>query len=49
MTYIFAHKNSSVVLTISAESFIDAEYELTYLVNDIYAWRCDNEEGEHEN
>ena len=47
-TYNFYHKNSSALLTLSAETFDEAEKELTNLLKDTYGWRVEDEEGESE-
>lgn len=47
-TFLFYEKNSSCVLTMSADNFEEAveELELTVIAPD--GWRCDNPEGEDE-
>lgn len=47
-TYIFYQKNSSAVMTISSNSFEEAEEELFSLVKEAYGWRCDDINGEEE-
>jgi len=47
-TFVFYQKNSSLVLTLSAPSFEQAETALWAGVRDTYGWRCDNEDGEDE-
>lgn len=44
--YVFIHKNSSAVLTLTAVNFTDAEENLHDLVEDSESWRVDDEEGE---
>jgi hypothetical protein len=45
-TFTFYQKNSSAILTITSNSFEDAEKELKETVDSSYGWRCDNEDGE---
>jgi hypothetical protein len=45
-TFNFYHKNSSANLTLSAETFKEAEQDLADHVSDTYGWRCDDEEEE---
>tara|TARA_R110000772_G_scaffold6250_2_gene21917 strand:- start:1798 stop:1953 length:156 start_codon:yes stop_codon:yes gene_type:complete len=45
-TFNFYQKNSSATLSLSAETFEEAEQDLGDHVSDTYGWRCDNEEGE---
>lgn len=47
-TFLFYHKNSSAVLTLSANNFDEAEEVLADVVKDIDAWRCEDEDGEDE-
>ena len=47
-TFVFAEKNSSAVIVLSAESFLMAHMMMQQLVKDVDAWRCDDEEGEEE-
>lgn len=47
-TFIFYQKNSSVVISLTAETFKKAEKELFDTVQSTYGWRCDNTEGEEE-
>lgn len=48
LTFVFYHKNTSAVMTLSAVNFTDAEENLHDLVDDYTEWRCDNEDGEKE-
>jgi len=45
-TFIFYQKNSSMVISVSAPTFDEAETELFATVNSTYGWRCDDVEGE---
>jgi len=45
-TFIFYHKNSSAVMTLTTNTFEDAQEELKNTVQDTWGWRCDNEDGE---
>lgn len=47
-TFNFYHKNLPMYMSISAETFRDAEVMLEEMIVDMYGWRCDNEEGEGE-
>ena len=47
-TFHFYNKNSSVNVTLSADSFEEAEEILFDHVKDNYGWRVDDEEGEDE-
>jgi hypothetical protein len=45
-TYTFYQKNCSAIMTLNAQTFDEAEDELSYIVKDMYGWRCDDEDGE---
>lgn len=45
-TYIFNNKNQPITITISANSFEEAEEILFSIVNSDYGWRFDSEEDE---
>lgn len=45
-TFTFYQKNGSACLTLSAETFEEAEEELKEIVKDSYSWRVENENGE---
>jgi len=47
-TFHFYQKNSSVCVTLSADSFEEAEKELFETVKDNYGWRVNDEEGDEE-
>jgi hypothetical protein len=47
-TFNFYQKNSSATVSLSADSFKEAEQELFNLVKDDYGWRVDDEDGEDE-
>lgn len=47
-TFVFIHKNTSAVLTFSAEDFTDAEEILDMMVIESSLWRVENEEGTDE-
>jgi hypothetical protein len=47
-TFIFIHKNSSAIVTLSAPTYKEAEAELFELVKDNYGWRVEDEDGEDE-
>jgi hypothetical protein len=49
ITYVFYHKNSSAVMTLSSVCFDNASMDLHDLVEDSEAWRCDDEDGIKEN
>jgi len=44
-TFNFIHKNSSAVITVSADDFVDAEEQLEELVKESWEWSIENEEG----
>ena len=44
--FTFYQKNSSAILTLSADTLEEAEKELKEIVEDDYGWRVDDEEGE---
>jgi hypothetical protein len=44
-TFNFYQKNSSATVSLSADSFKEAEQELFNLVKDDYGWRVDDEDG----
>ena len=46
--FVFIQKNSSAVLTLSAEDLHKALIELEILVKNSINWKIDNEEGEDE-
>lgn len=48
-TFNFIHKDSSAVLTVSADDFINAEEQLEELVKETWNWRIENEKGINEN
>lgn len=45
-TFIFYQKNSSAILTLSANTFEEAEEELKEIVKSTYGWRVEDEKGE---
>lgn len=45
-TFNFYQKNSSATVSLSANSFEEAEQELFNIVKDDYGWRVDDEDGE---
>ena len=45
-TFIFIQKNSSVIVTLSAPNFEEAEKVLFDTVKDNYGWRVEDEDGE---
>lgn len=45
-TYTFYQKNSSAILTLTANTFEEAEEELKEIVKSTYGWRVEDEEGE---
>ena len=47
-TFVFIQKNSSVVVSLSAESFEEAEKLLFETVISDYGWKVENEEGEEQ-
>lgn len=47
-TFIFIHKHSSAIMTISAPTFKEAEEELFSLLKSDYGWYVEDEEGEEE-
>lgn len=47
-TFHFCQKNSSVIVTLSATDFEEAEQELFNTVKDDYGWRVEDEDGEDE-
>jgi hypothetical protein len=46
--FTFVHKNTSVVITLSAEDFHEAENKLEQVVKNTWEFRVENEEGELE-
>lgn len=48
LTFIFPHKNTSAVITISAIDFDDAHEQLEDIVKDVNEFRCENYEGTSE-
>ncbi len=46
-TFTFVHKQSSVVITLSATDFHEAENQLEQVVKDTWEFRVENEEGEY--
>lgn len=47
-TFIFIQKNNSVVVSLSAESFEEAEKLLFETVVSDYGWKVENEDGEEQ-
>lgn len=47
-TYIFMHKNSSVVITLSDVCFDNAGMQLHDLGLDVESFRCENKDGKDE-
>lgn len=47
-TFTFYQKNSSVIITLSAPNFEEAEELLFETVKSDYGWRVDDEDGESE-
>ena len=45
-TFIFSHKDSGAVITITAEDYSEAKSILLHMVKEYFRWRVNNEEGE---